>query len=369
MNLPSREELLDRSTGAGHMDKDASPHSHVFSFIWAVSWRQQIFIMLLALTVAGLDVVPLEIQRRIVDGAIDTGSIPVLVRLALVYLGVLAVHQVTKHVLRVFQGAVAEDVLRAARARLYRDSAPDTEVELDSDDDESVGERKKGGTRVAVLGQEIEAISVFSGNAFGEAAVQIATICGLVFYMIFTEPFLAAISLPFLIPQALVVPMVQTRINRLSKNRVEERRALNAAVMKDDDQRFLKSGRTLRTLGVNVAWWKSVARFIVNSLNALAPLAVLSFGGYLAIEGETSIGTIVAFVSGFQRMSDPAKHLLDYYRSASLTQTRYRLIRDFIAKMPQRDESAVSDEPDETATAATGSEGAAGTTTDHATRP
>ncbi len=368
MNLPSREELLDHSTGAGHMKKDATPHRHVFKFIWAVSWRQQILIMLLALTVAGLDVVPLEIQRRIVDGAIDQGSIPALVRLALVYLGVLAVHQITKHVLRVFQGAVAEDVLRAARARLYRDSAPDTEVEVDGDD-ESVGERKKGGTRVAVLGQEIEAISVFSGNAFGEAAVQLATIFGLVFYMIFTEPVLAAISLPFLIPQALVVPMVQTRINRLSKNRVEERRALNAAVMEDDDRRFLKSGRTLRSLGVNVAWWKSVARFIVNSLNALAPLAVLSFGGYLAIKGDTSIGTIVAFVSGFQRMSDPAKHLLDYYRSASLTQTRYRLIREFIAKMPQRDEDAVSDEPDETATAATGSEGAAGTVTEHAKRP
>jgi len=339
MPLPSREELLAHSTGAGHIDRDASPHGHVFSFIWRVSWRQQILIMLLALTVAGLDVVPLEIQRRIIDGAIETGSIPALVRLALVYLGVVAVHQVTKHVLRVFQGAVAEDVLRAARARLYRDSAPDTEVELD-DGEESVGERKKGGTRVAVLGQEIEAISVFSGNAFGEAAVQIATILGLVFYMIFTEPVLAAISLPFLLPQALIVPMIQTRINRLSKNRVEERRTLNAAVMEDDDRRFLRTGRALRMLGVNVAWWKSVARFIVNSLNALAPLAVLGFGGYLAIEGETSIGTIVAFVSGFQRMSDPAKHLLDYYRSASLTQTRYRLIREFIAKTPQREESA-----------------------------
>jgi len=335
MTIPSHEDLLAKPTGAGPIEDEAASRSaNVFTFIWSVSWRQQLLIVALALTVAALDVVPLELQRRIIDGAIGAGSVSALVTLCIVYFGVIAVHAITKHALRVFQGAVAEDVLRSARARLYCASTPVEGEEDDAGQDDEGADDEQGGKRVAVLGQEIEQIAVFSGNAFGEAAVQIATIIGLVGYMVVTEPLLAAISLPFLLPQAVAVPAIQTRINRLSADRVEERRELNAAVIDDDDERFLRSGRVLRMLGVNVAWWKSLARLLVNAFNALAPLAVLAVGGWLAIRGDTSIGTIVAFVSGFQRLADPAKHLLDYYRAASLTQTRYRLVSSFLEETP-----------------------------------
>ncbi|MEM7693487.1 MAG: ABC transporter ATP-binding protein [Pseudomonadota bacterium] len=334
---PSRDDLLSKSTGAGNFDAEQVRHHHAMTFIWAISWRQQLVIIALALTVAALDVIPLELQRRLVDGAIEEGSIALLIELSLVYLAVIATHAITKHALRVFQGAVAEDVLRNARATLYDKSAADDTQPLNDDHDDNAQDGE--GTRVAVLGQEIEQIALFSGVAYGEAVVQLATIVGLIGYMAVTEPLLAAISLPFLLPQAVAVPLIQRRINRLSADRVEERRALNTAVIDEDGRKFHRTGRVLRRLGVNVAWWKSVARLVVNGLNALAPLAVLGFGGALVIQGETTLGVLVAFVSGFQRLSDPAKHLLDHYRAASLTQTRYRLVAAFMARHGATDTS------------------------------
>jgi ABC-type bacteriocin/lantibiotic exporter with double-glycine peptidase domain len=51
-------------------------------------------------------------------------------------------------------------------------------------------------------------------------------------------------------------------------------------------------------------------------------------GGYLVINGETTIGTVVAFMSGFERMADPSRQLLAYYRLTAETQMQYRLIAE-----------------------------------------
>mgnify|MGYP003403376523 CR=1 FL=1 len=43
---------------------------------------------------------------------------------------------------------------------------------------------------------------------------------------------------------------------------------------------------------------------MVNFFNGLAPVAALVIGGYLVITGQTSIGVVVAFISGFDRLAD-----------------------------------------------------------------
>jgi ABC-type bacteriocin/lantibiotic exporter with double-glycine peptidase domain len=54
-------------------------------------------------------------------------------------------------------------------------------------------------------------------------------------------------------------------------------------------------------------------------------------GGYLVINGETTVGTIVAFISGFERMAEPSRELLAYYHLASESQAQYGLIERHIA--------------------------------------
>jgi hypothetical protein len=44
----------------------------------------------------------------------------------------------------------------------------------------------------------------------------------------------------------------------------------------------------------------------------------------------TTIGTVVAFMSGFERLSDPARQLTVFYRSASQASVQHRKIAEWI---------------------------------------
>ena len=57
---------------------------------------------------------------------------------------------------------------------------------------------------------------------------------------------------------------------------------------------------------------------------AAAPFAV---GGWLVIKGSVPLGSLVVFISGVQKVSDPWDQLITFYRTASNTQAKYELIR------------------------------------------
>ena len=71
---------------------------------------------------------------------------------------------------------------------------------------------------------------------------------------------------------------------------------------------------------------KFLIKFLNNLMNHLAPLSVLMVGGYMVTTGSTTVGTVVAFISGFQRLADPSRELLAYYRLAAESQVQYHLI-------------------------------------------
>ena len=65
---------------------------------------------------------------------------------------------------------------------------------------------------------------------------------------------------------------------------------------------------------------------LLNVVNAMGPLMVLLVGGYLVIKGQTTIGTVVAFVSGFERLSGPLRDLLNFYREYEQARVQHRMI-------------------------------------------
>ena len=71
---------------------------------------------------------------------------------------------------------------------------------------------------------------------------------------------------------------------------------------------------------------KFAMKGFVNLLNALAPLSALVFGGYLVIQGETTIGVVVAFISGFDRLAAPLRELIAYYRLAAQAHVQHEMV-------------------------------------------
>ena len=70
---------------------------------------------------------------------------------------------------------------------------------------------------------------------------------------------------------------------------------------------------------------KSAGRRI-NLPNALAPLTVPLVGGYMVIQGTTTISVVVAVVSGVERLADPLRQLVAFQPVAARARVKHRMI-------------------------------------------
>jgi ABC-type bacteriocin/lantibiotic exporter with double-glycine peptidase domain len=66
--------------------------------------------------------------------------------------------------------------------------------------------------------------------------------------------------------------------------------------------------------------------FLMNLLYHLGIIGILAVGGWLVLQGKTEVGTIVAFISGLNRMNDPWGDLVDFFRNLTNTGLKYRMI-------------------------------------------
>lgn len=293
-----------------------------------MSGPHQISVCLLALVVAGLSMVPLELQRRIINDAIGGSQLKLLLILGGAYLGVLALQGGLKFGLRLYQGWLSESAIRYCRehlARMHKSRiGPAEEVE-------------GKGRAVSVIATEIDKLGGFVGEGLSQSVVNVGMLGAIVGYMLFVEPKVAVLSFLFLLPQATVVPVIQGRLNRLIEKRLTLLRDLSDSIADPGDgRRHLEGSPLTSKLGgiyanrMRIYVLKFVMKGIVNFLNGLSPLTVLLVGGYLTIQGETTLGVVVAFMSGFERLADPLRELLSFFRTAAQANVQHRMIARWI---------------------------------------
>lgn len=301
---------------------DPTPVASLSQYVWRMSARHQCFIVLLALAVAVLSMAPLELQRRMINEAIEGADLNLLAMLALVYLGVLVLQGALKYALRLYQGWIAESTIRYCRGHLY---SVHRNRRYDQADDNGDGQA------VSVIGAEIEQLGGFVGEALSSPAVNGGMLAALFGYMLWVEPMIAGIAICFFLPQMLMVPWIQQRMNRLIDRRISMLRDLGDVVA-NDDMKHQGDGKPedlepflIRIYRNRIRFfaWKFAGKALVNLLNALAPLSVLVVGGYLVIEGSTTIGVVVAFITGFERMASPMTELIAYYRLAQQVRVKH----------------------------------------------
>lgn len=337
MRFPFRPRSIDRSG-------DDTPTRNVFFYVWRMSGHHQIWICLLALVVAGLSVVPLELQRRIVDGALggsgsageatasgSEAAVTLLLWLCGIYLGVVLLQAVGKYALRLYQAWLAESAIRYTRrhlARLHEGRAEDGRTQ---------GGTSDGGQAVSIIGAEVEKLGGFVGDGFSQPAVNAGMLLALLAYMLAVQPLIAAVTLPFLLPLLVALPLIQRHINRVLERRLVALRELGEEVADAGSEDLEAFERRLHptldrvfALRIKLSLLKFAAKGLINLSNNLAPVAILAVGGLMVLEGSSTVGTIVAFVSGFQRMTDPARELLNYYRLAAQAEVQHRMIANWM---------------------------------------
>jgi len=302
----------------------------LYRFIWQSSRKQQVWLVLLTLIVAPMSMIPLELQRRIVDDAIHNGDLRYMLLLCGLYLVVLLAQGGLKYILNVYRGGLVERIALQLRERIFgrlvdeplKHGRPQTAVDR--------------GAVVSMTSAEVEEVAGFVGDSISMPLLQAGTAFGTLGYLFWVQPEIAAFAVALFVPQMVIVPFGQRRINRWAAIHARLLRKLGGVIvmvetglpLRHRERRFSKLARGARTTRVLIYRVKFFLTFLGNFIDAIGPLIVLAVGGYLVMRGRAEVGTLVVFISGFQKVADPWDQLLTFYRTTSNARTKYRLIVD-----------------------------------------
>ena len=297
----------------------------LYRYIWKVSARDQVFLSLLAAALFLIELAPLELQRRIVNGAVSGGEFGFIGLLCLVYVAVMLLQGGLKLVMNVYRGSVTE----AANQRLRMEMNSPAAVAP-----ANAAAPAAEGIKISIIISEIESVGGFVGSSFSEPLLNAGILLSILGYMIYTQPWMALVAFFLFCPQFLFIPFLQEAINRRTKRRIETMRALSVDIVDEAaDRAGVRTHQTFRRrvakvyrLNMQIFRRKYGMNFLMNLLHQLGVVGILAVGSWLVLHGKTEVGTIVAFISGLSRMNDPWGDLVDFFRNLTNTGLKYRMI-------------------------------------------
>lgn len=293
-----------------------------YKAIWRATWRQQILLIGLSIAIAALAAAPLKYQKEAINGLVDGNDFAALLALCAAYLGLVLLSAALKFLLNYRISLVGEGVIRFIRERLYTGHVSEKAT--------GVANLPEKGTLLTTLTADAEDVGSFSGSAIAEPLMMVGTLVSVIGFISVSQPVLGLLACGMILPQAAIVLAIQKRINARVKQRVRFLRAasdtisrsellqVETEVLKDFDEIF----ETRRT----IFFLKLSTKFVLKTINAGGTVGVLLLGGWLVIEGETDIGTVVASLTGLTQISGPWLEMVAFFRGASTMRVRYDLI-------------------------------------------
>ncbi|MFL4469573.1 ABC transporter transmembrane domain-containing protein [Tateyamaria armeniaca] len=339
--------------------------SSLFAFIWKHSKRDQL--LLLALTVVTFPFLyaTLELPKRIINDAIGASSnvidlwgieltqIQFLLALCFGYLGAVVAHGLLKMRLNTMKGVTAERLLRRFRysliARMLRFPR-------------SYFRSTSQGELVSMVTSEAEPMGGLMGDMVAQPVFQAGQML-IILVFLFIQSFWFGLAGIALIPlQAWLIPMLQRRINLLNKERIKEMRAFSSEIGESaagiSDLRTnggLRyrlaqfTDRLGRLFGIRFQIYqkKFFMKFLNNFITQLTPFFFYAVGGYLAIQGEITVGALVAALAAYKDLSSPWKELLMYYNQTQDMAVRWEVVTERFGPNGMIDEELFDGEPEE----------------------
>jgi ABC-type bacteriocin/lantibiotic exporter with double-glycine peptidase domain len=290
----------------------------IIAYVLALTGIHQVGLAVLSVAVFGLSAVPLELQRRIVNGLTHNGAFETIAWLALAYAGVALGEQSLKLLLNVYRGWVAESTVRRLRESIWCMASNARATPAGS-----------AGVEIAMVLEEAEPIGGFTGISISEPLLQGGILASVVGYMFVLQPWLALLGLAFFLPQIVFVPLLQGAINRRARDRILVKRDMSGAIA----DRRLETGSAFReepvhrifALNMGIYRLKYVMNLLMNLMHHLSVAMALCVGGWMVLQGQIEVGTVVAVASGLGKLNDPWGDLVNWAREYSVVAVKYRL--------------------------------------------
>ena len=305
----------------------------LYRYVWRTSARSQLLLTALAIVVFLLELAPLELQRRIVNGAVESRTYQSIALLCSAYLGIVLLQGGLKLVLNIYRGSVIE--LACKQLRLEP-------TLIDVATSEKDGRPQEQGVAISVVTSEVDAVGGFVGVSFSDLVLNGGILLSVFAYMLFLEPWMAMVAVGLFIPQVFFIPILQEAINRRTAERIKTVRGIAVDMVDTADGKgkrregsYRKQVDDVYDLNMQIYRRKFGMTFLMNLLHQFGIVGILAVGGWLLLRGETEVGTVVAFISGLTRTSDPWNDLVDYFRNLTNAGVKYQLIEQVVGD-PER---------------------------------
>ena len=292
----------------------------LFSWIFPGNMKLQLLLLFIIAVMVVARVLPLEMQKRIVNEAINLRSIDLLFYYCGIYLAAAVFFSILKYLTNVIQTIITQRTTALMRKELYHHILT---LPL------NFFRKTQPGMVVNAMGAELTLPGNFVGSAIASPVSNVLTLLAFAVYLFWLNWLLALVSLSIYPVVVFLIPVLQKGVNRANKKRVDAARTFSSRIAESisgiheiqGNGAYRIENRKLdalvdRLLKIRIVW--SLYRFAVKTANgiftSLGPFLVFILGGWLTIKGQLELGALVAFLSAQERLFDPWKELIEFYQ-------------------------------------------------------
>jgi ABC-type multidrug transport system fused ATPase/permease subunit len=313
----------------------------LFSWVFPGNVKLQISLLFIIVVMVFARVLPLEMQKRVVNEAINLRDIDLLLLYCGIYLAAVIFSSALKYLINLLQTLITQRATARMRKALYHHILT---LPL------GFFRNTQPGSVVNSLVTELAMPGNFVGMAVSAPVTNLLTLLAFAVYLFLLNPLLAAVSFSIYPIVVFLVPVLQRGVNRANRKRVDAARTLSSRIAESvsgihevhgngayriENRKYDKL--VDRLMKIRIVW--SLYRFAVKTSNgffiSLGPFIVFLLGGYLTIKGQLELGALVAFLSAQERLYDPWKELIEFYQVYQDGSVTYQRTMEFFDAMPE----------------------------------
>ena len=310
---------------------------------WAFhgNFKLQVLLFFIIVAIVFARVIPLEMQKRVINEAIALKDLDKLILYCGVYLLAVTAAGLLKFATNYIQAVIGERAMLAMREGLYNHI-----ITLPL----SFFRKTQPGMVVSALMTELSAAGTFAGMAFAVPITNVLTLLAFATYLAWLHTPLALLTLVIYPVVIFVLPLLQKKANKANKERVDLARKVSSHIAESvtgvhevqvhgayqqENRKFLDLTTMLKV--VRTRW--SLLKFTIKTTNNyfvnLGPFLVFIYGGFLVMHGELELGAMVAFLSAQEKLYDPWKELINFYQTYQDASIRYKRTMEYFDIEPE----------------------------------
>jgi len=312
----------------------------LFSWSFSGQIKLQIILVLIICITVFIRVIPLEMQKRIVNEAIKLRNADLLLIYSGIYFVSIVFAGILKYLSNICQTIISQRALSNMRKDFYDHilTLPVTFFRTTSP-----------GMVVTTLINELASAGEYAGIAIAVPITSILSLLVFFIYLIYLNSTLGLVSLVIYPVVIFLIPFLQKKASAANRKRMDITRNLSNKITESiagiheiqangafaiETFKFNKIVDKLYKIRIKWNLFKFSIKASNNFFNNLSPFIIFIIGGYLSINGRLELGVLVVFLSVQEKLFDPWKELIEYYQTYQDALVRYKKAIEYFDEDP-----------------------------------